>query len=228
MLTARESQAALRRVVDESVASSVLLLSRVRGSGTVRRAALLDGVPALIDHFGAASGTLALDQYQGERARAGVRSGYAARIFVEDRTVKIRRAVAWASDPLMVGDDEGSASRLTEVVSLETARPYRETIAQNVRRDPEAAGWRRIASASACKLCRMLADKGAIYKRDTVHFAAHDNCTCTAQPRFGPNDYGDVEASTLQYQANGGRLRTAKQKAELRAYLNSFYPDARG
>src|SRR5690606_34528718 len=137
-----------------------------------------------------------------------------------------RRGIAWAADPLADGLEDQAASRLAEVVQLNTARPYRDTVTQAVRKDPAAAGWKRVAAADACRFCLMLADRGAVYKKDTVRFASHDNCHCTANPVWSTDD--TVEASMLQYGANGGRLRTPEQKARLRNYLNGMFPDARG
>lgn len=231
MTTPREARDALELVTGEALVVSSDLASRVRGTAEVRRAALLEGVPEVIGYYSLGSAALAADFYEEQRELAGVRSLYVVDAVVPDRTVKIRRGVAWASDPFFDGDLDGVAavgvvtSRLAEVVQLETARPFRDTITTNRRKDPAAVGWRRI-TRGGCKFCRMLADKGAIYKHDTALFAAHPSCHCTAQPVFTTNDTG-VEASVMQYKASA-KNRTAKQQAELRTYLNTFYKDFPG
>jgi hypothetical protein len=116
--------------------------------------------------------------------------------------------------------------RLAEVVQLESARPYRDTMLTNRRMDPEAVGWRRVASGHGCKFCRMLADKGAIFREETVRFASHPHCSCSAWPAFRSNDDG-VSADAMQYVASQ-RKRTPAQKAALRDYLNENFPDANG
>jgi hypothetical protein len=141
-------------------------------------------------------------------------------VSIEDRTVKIRRAIAWSAEPLFEGDEVLAGARLAEVVQLDTARPFRQTVLENRRRDPEAVGWRRVTSGG-CKLCRMLADRGAVYRHDTARFAAHPSCHCGAEPVFGANDTGET-ASVMQYVASR-RNRTAAQKADLRAYLDTYY-----
>jgi hypothetical protein len=198
------------------------LLSRLNGSPDARRAALLDGVPAVVGYYSDGSAALAADFYEQERETAGVRTSFVPELVVADRTVKLRSAIAWAAEPLFVNPDDltVASSRLAEVVQLDAARPFRDTILTNRRRDPEAVGWRRITSGG-CKLCRMLADRGAVYKHDTARFAAHPHCHCTAQPVFGANDTGE-EASALQYMASR-RKRTPAQKAALREYLNTYY-----
>ena len=221
MTTPRESKAALALLTDEAVATAVGLLERFRGSAVTKRAALLDGVPDLIGYYAEGSATLAADFYEDQRELAGVRSAFAAEVVVLDRTEKIRRAVAWSAAPLILDPDDilTAASRLSEVVQPEVARPYRDTILANRQNDPESAGWRRI-TAGGCKLCRMLADRGAVYRQATATFAAHPSCRCTAQPVF-KTDVGE-EASVIQYVASQ-RKRSPQQQEALREYLAAFY-----
>lgn len=219
-MSARESRAALQLVTAEAVAYATDLANRVAGSPEVRRLALLDGVPELIGYYSEGSAALAADFYEEERELAEVRSRFTAEAVIEDRTVKIRRSIAWAASPWF--DDSGDSvdARLAEVVQLETARPYRDTITTNRSNDPDAVGWRRV-TAGGCPFCRMLADRGAVYKSDTARFASHTNCHCIAQPVFTTNDTG-VEASVFQYRASR-RSRSPEQRAELRQYLEEFY-----
>lgn len=226
MPTPLESRAALQLVTGEAVAASLDLLERSQGSPEVRRAGLLEGVPALVGYYSDGSAALAADFYEEQRELALVRSRFVAEPVVLDRTVKLRRGIAWASEPLIAGASVLLvASRLAEVVQLEVARPYRDTITTNRRKDPDAVGWRRI-TAGGCKFCLMLAARGAVYKHNTVRFAAHPNCHCTAQPVFKTNDTG-IEASVMQYKASK-RVRTPEEKASLRGYLNTYFPDSPG
>lgn len=224
MVTANESKQALRLLTDESVDTAVGLLTGLSGSPTARRAALLNTVPEIIGYFSEGSAALAVDFYEEERDRAGVRdSTFVTSFVVQDRTVKIRRGVAWASDPLFSGDEEIAGKRLAEIVQLETARPYRDTVLGNRQQDPESVGWRRNTSAGACRFCRMLSDRGAVYRSSTVRFAAHTNCYCTAVPVFRDNDPG-TEVGEFQYMASR-RNRTPAMRARLRDYLDANYPE---
>lgn len=220
MSAARDSRAALQLLTGEAVGNALGLLGRLRGTPEARRAALLDTVPALIGYYADGSAALAADFYEDERERADVRSPFRTGLVVADRTVDQRRAIAWSAAPLLTGLEADAGKRLAEVVQLEVARPYRDTITANRRRDPASVGWRRINNGG-CKFCRMLADRGAVYKRDTALFAAHPNCHCTAQPVFSTNDTG-VEASVMQYVASK-RSRSSAQQAGLREYLDAFY-----
>lgn len=220
MPTPAESREALQLVTGEAVATAGALASQLNGSPELRRAALLETVPDLVGYYADGSAALAADFYEEQREDAGVRSSFVPELVLVDRAVKIRRAVAWAAEPWFAELDVSVDARLAEVVQLEVARGYRDTITANRRADPDAVGWRRV-TAGGCKFCRMLADRGAVYKAETARFAAHPACHCTAQPVFTTNDTGE-EASALQYLASR-RSRTPEQRALLRDYLNTFY-----
>jgi hypothetical protein len=207
------------------MSAASVTLGRISGPPEQQRAILLEAVPGLIGYYSEGSSALAADFYDDERERAAPPKLYIAEPVILDRTVKIRSAVAWASKPLFDDDRELASSRLAEVVQLETARPYRDTITTNRRRDPSAVGWRRVSNGG-CKFCVMLAAKGAIFSDETARFASHTNCKCTAQPVFSTNDFGE-EASAMQYMASS-RRRTPEQQANLREYLNVNYPDLPG
>jgi hypothetical protein len=220
MSSADESRAALKLVTGSAVNVSLDLMRRLRGSPQVVRAALLDGIPEIIGYYSEGSAALAADFYETQREAAGAVGRFVPEIVVADRVVKTRRGIAWASQPLFDGSGDLVGGRLAEVVQLEVARPYRDTITTNRQNDPSAVGWRRVTSGG-CKLCRMLADRGAIYKESTALFAAHTNCNCTAEPVFRGGETGP-EASAMQYRASS-RNRTPEQQTALRDFLNSNY-----
>lgn len=220
MLTAGESRRALRLLTSSAVAASWQVLHSLTGTPEVQRASLLDVVPGIIGYYSEGSSALAADFYDDERARTAARRRFVAEPVILARGEKIGRAIAWASRPLF-GEPGDVTDRLAEVVQLETARPYRDTITTNRRRDPEAAGWRRIASGG-CPFCRMLAERGAVYRAETARFASHPNCHCTAQPVFR-GEPGE-EASVVQYAASKRRA-TEADRARVRAYLAEHYGD---
>lgn len=222
MVTALESKAQLTLLGDDAEDTVRWMLRRSSGRWESRRVQLLDTVPDVLGFYSEGSAALAVDFY--DDSRAGVAGRFSASPVVLDRTVKIRRGVVWASEPLSVDDDELAAARFAQLMRSEMARPYRDTVLSNRQRDPQAVGWTRITrGARSCKFCRMLADRGAVYREATVRFAAHDDCMCTAAPVFRGGEVGP-EASTVQYMASK-RRRTAKEKAFLRDYLEGNYPD---
>lgn len=58
----------------------------------------------------------------------------------------------------------------------------RETVAQTIRNDSEATGWRRVLGGGGCDFCKLLA--GRVYPRDNADFDAHDKCGCTSEPVY--------------------------------------------
>lgn len=222
MVTALESKAQLTLLGDDAEDTVRWMLRRSSGRWESRRVQLLDTVPDVLAFYSEGSAALAVDFY--EDARAVVAGRFSAAPVVLDRTVKIRRGVVWASEPLSVDDDELAAARFAQLMRSEMARPYRDTVLSNRQRDPRAVGWTRITRGSAsCRFCRMLADRGAVYREATVRFAAHDDCMCTAAPVFKGGEVGP-EASTVQYMASK-RRRSPRERAFLRDYLEGNYPD---
>ena len=221
MPTALESRAALTLVTGAAVNAVQQLLGSLTGSPDAIRSDLLSAVPEVIGYYADGSSALATDFYDDERDRASARGRFTAEPVVLDRWEKVGRALAWAPQPLVEGDGDVPA-RLAEVVQIETARPYRDTITTNRQRDPEAVGWQRV-SAGGCSFCRMLASRGAVYRAETARFASHTNCHCTARPVFKGNDPGD-EASVIQYVASK-RRPSARDRARVRAYLAENFGD---
>lgn len=217
MPTPDEARRALVLVSDRAVADAQAVLR------TASTDALLVAVPELIAYYSDGTAALAADHYDDLRDAARASGQYTAEPVVNLREEKIRRGVLWAVEPLYTPepDDVLALERMAQVVQLETARPFRDTILTNRRQDPAAAGWRRQTSGSGCKFCRMLAANGATYKQATARFAAHPHCSCSAAPVF--DGTAGPEASVLQYTASQ-RRRTEADRARLREYLATL-PD---
>ena len=220
MVTARESRVALQLVTSAAVSGGLTLLNSVSGSVSQKRSLLLDATPEIIAYYSDGSAALAADFYDDQREIAAPPKLFVAEPVVSGRTKKIFNATAWATAPLLDDDHALAASRLADVIQLESSRPFRDTILANRRRDPSAVGWRRVTSGG-CKMCLMLAARGAVYTDQTARFAAHPHCKCTAQPVFSTDDFGE-EASVMQYMASR-RRRTPAQQARLRNYLNENF-----
>lgn len=217
-MTALESKRALTLLGDDAEDTARWMVGRTSGSFESRRLQLLDTVPGVIGYYSEGSAALAAEAYMD--ARLGVAGSFAAAPIVLDRTVKIRRGVAWASDPLKVGDFELSAARLSKLARSEMTRPYRDTTLGNGARDGMFVGYKRIARAASCGFCKALADRGAVFKQNTAYFAAHDNCQCTAAAAFVGQPHGP-EASVMQYTASK-RRRTPAEKAAINDWAASY------
>lgn len=219
MVTALESKAQLALLGDDAEDTVRWMIGRTSGSWESRRLQLLDTVPGVTAFYSEGSAALAADFYDDQRV--GVPGRYAAEAVVLDRTVKIRRGVAWASEPLSIDDAELAAARMAQLMRTEMTRPYRDTIITNRKADPQCVGWKRITrGAASCGFCRALADRGAVYKKETAHFASHDNCMCTCAPAFVGREVGP-EADVMQYMASG-RRRTPKEKALINDWASQY------
>lgn len=179
---------------------------------------LLIDVPALIAYYSDGTAALAADHYDDLRDAANASGKFTAEPIVDLREEKIRRGVLWAVGPLALDEPDAvlAEERLTQIVQLESVRPFRDTILDNQQRDPAAVGWQRQTSGQGCKFCRMLAGRGAVYRETTARFACHPHCSCSASPVFDGN--AGPEASVLQYVASQ-RRRTPSQRQALRDYL---------
>ncbi|CED90614.1 hypothetical protein [Actinomyces succiniciruminis] len=102
--------------------------------------------------------------------------------------------------------------------SLRVRDADRQTVMQSAAADPRATGWRRI-SHGGCKFCNMLAGRGEVYGADSVRFASHDHCKCTAAPA-----YGGQQVNVHQYTASKRKISEA-QRRQLKAYLDGLEDD---
>lgn len=185
--------------------------------------------PLVVPSYYDAAGSLAVAWYDELRDESAPTAPFAPEIIGDPATDWIEREVA--KFQRQIEDEiEADAQRVLDetlrLIEKEIARGFRDTITGNTRIDTEAIGWSRVARPGACKLCRMLAARGAVYSESTAIFAAHTDCTCAARPEFANGDHGP-EASVEQYLASSKR-RTPAQRALLRAYLTENYPDAPG
>lgn len=223
MVTALESKAQLSLLTDDAADSVSWTLRRTSGSFESRRLQMIEVGSELIGFYSEASSVLASDFYDESRAAVRAESRFTAEPVILDRTVKIRRGLAWASQPLSTLDDAAAEARFAEIVSAELMRPYRDTITTNRKRDPAAAGWKRILSPdSKCGFCRMLAARGAVYREETAYFAAHNNCRCTCAPVFGKDDVGP-EADVIQYMASKRHHKLSQKERQRLKDAIEFY-----
>lgn len=224
-MTPQESKATLAALTDDAADTIEWTLRRSSGTFESRRFQLLETGSAVIGYYSEGSSALAVDFYDDARDAAQATGRFSAEPVVLDRVVKIRRGLAWASEPLSIDDDEAALGRLTEIVRSEVVRPYRDTITTNRRSDPQAAGWTRITSGAACGFCKALAARGAVYKEATANFAAHDNCLCTCAPVFKGGELGP-EADVMQYMASK-RRRTPRERQRIREWAAEYETEPR-
>lgn len=214
MLTAEAARRGLILITTEAVTTASRL---VTANPDTTKTALLAAAPEIVAYYSDGTAALAADHYDDLRAAADPPRRYVAEPVVNLRPEKVEVGVLWAVGPLYQEqpDLDLTLTRVSEVIQLETARPFRHTITTNTHRDPSAQGWRRIAEGG-CKFCRMLAGRGAVYKADTARFASHPHCNCSAAPVF--DGQPGPEADAMQYVASK-RTRSPSEKQALRDFL---------
>jgi len=77
------------------------------------------------------------------------------------------------------------ASSIAEASSSSAAMRHalnggRQTFNDSLDSDPDARGWRRISSGSACAFCKRLSGKR--HPTANADFPAHDGCGCSQEP----------------------------------------------
>lgn len=225
---AREHQASISSLTDIVQREVARLVASLEGdSPEIVREALRDLVPSVVQKYGDAAAALAMDYYEFAREAAEVPGMFTPPPASPPPADRVDESIRWGVGAL-VGEDpsfEALAGRLGGTVSRAVIDVATDTLTGATVKDRRANGWSRILEPGACKFCRMLADRGAVYTGESVRFASHDNCRCSAAPRFrvGPND---VPAGPVQYAASKRReKRTEADRRRVREYLAAHYPD---
>jgi hypothetical protein len=79
--------------------------------------------------------------------------------------------------------------RVSGAASREVLNAGRDTILEEVKRDPRSQGWARVTGADACPFCAMLSSRGPAYSESGVDFEAHDHCSCGAEPVYEGSEW---------------------------------------
>jgi hypothetical protein len=79
---------------------------------------------------------------------------------------------------------EQSLSHVTGELVHKTLEAPRANMMDTIKKDPEVSRWIRKTNSGACKFCKMLASRGAVFKKDTVRFASHSSCGCHVAPVY--------------------------------------------
>lgn len=141
---------------------------------------LNDVLPGLVDEYGAAAAVLAADWYDDLRAERAVPRRFEA-IPADIANTGTSALVGWAAAEAV--DDTAFKSLVLGGAQRRVANFSRLTVTSSSVADPSALGWRR-TGLGRCDFCRMLIGRGAVYREATADFAAHDNCSCGAEPEF--------------------------------------------
>lgn len=222
-----------------AAASDTRAVAEAASSPSDIRAALFAAVPLIVGDYIDGSAALALDWYEELRDGASPARSFtpsmvtrvdadaiSAAVAVSTRALyELERDLDRLTEDLLRQATEESLALLEGQVQQDVAAGFWDTVTENATQDPDSVGWKRYARPGACKFCVMLANKGAVYTRETARFASHPDCFCVPAPEFDRTGWD--EASRIQYLASS-RRRSAKERAALREYLNHNFPDSPG
>lgn len=179
----RSQIASLTRLANNDLAA----LWRQVTTAAQAKQALSDVLPALIETYGAAAGTIAAQWYDEARDKAGVARRFEAiPAEVVAGTAGAEALAGYAVGPLF-GASPNFARGLTLAqggLQRRIANVSRDTVIESSIADPSAGGWQR-AGSGECAFCSLLISRGAVYSERSADFASHDHCSCCAVPAFG-------------------------------------------
>lgn len=216
----RQAVIDIRDLTEAEIAAFMLELRDASPSSI--QDALQDVLPQLVDEYGGMAATLGADWYDEMRDAARARGRFRAEPIRQPGPARYEAVARWGVDPLRLDapDFDAALERVSSATSRIVGRAHSLTVVQNTRVDPQAKGWRRIGNGGTCRFCRMLIDRGAVYRKDSATFKSHYHCKCTAAPAW---DAGR-EVQTVAYVASQRRV-TDRDRARVRAWLDANYPE---
>lgn len=152
----------------------------------VVRNALVEILPGLVSAYGMANAAAAGEWFEAVRVRE-VGSGFPARLAKPVGLKPIEKSIRFSAAHLFDGRADLMEDYLTGQLIKWVNAPARDTIIGSVDADPIGRGWQRVCRAGGCDFCRALSDRGGVYTRKNVYFAAHRNCNCGVVPSWDPS-----------------------------------------
>lgn len=154
-----------------------------------------DSVQAIVDYFGQAATSSALDFYRTRRLSAGV----AGRVTLPPVTAVpegfVDELVVDSVSPLLLPGPDVTEAHDTLDAGAEhlVMEAGRRQLLSAASVDREAKGWARVPNADACSFCLMLALRPHYKTKASASFRAHTRqpngsggeCKCSAEPVFG-------------------------------------------
>lgn len=169
-------------------AATESLLQRMAALTGLSAEATRDALTALLAELGAqwgdASAVLGADYYATEREAARAGGRFTPVLADEIPWSQWSGLAVWGVSPLFQATPEFErvSARVTGGFARKVADQYRGTVIRSSIEDPASQGWRRVGTGD-CEFCRMLINRGAVYRTST-NFRSHDGCNCSTVPAF--------------------------------------------
>lgn len=224
----RLGQVEIRRLVESRMNEIVDYLAGRPGLTPQQfRNSLITQTNLVVSQYGDVAASMAAEWYEDIRVSEGVRGSFRALPQPSPYDASavdgmVRRAVG----PMF--DEVPDVAAVMRTVASKAGKyvlgASRETVRKNSFIDPRGVGFQRVARPGACDFCIMLVGRGAVYKKETAFFAAHDGiCNCAAVPSW---DRGAPEVDVDLYEISKrttGMSESARKRhrATVNAYLES-------
>lgn len=168
MLSLREHGSHIDDLATLATADLNRLLRELDGlSPNVVRDTLLETMPELLVPYITAAGELSAVWYEDLRA-AKVGGSFSAVTAGAVAPSRVDALVRWGVKPLYGQSDSTVLSLLGGGMQKLIAGADRQTIRANAQKDVVSTSWSRVARPGACKFCRMLAGRGAVYRSESA------------------------------------------------------------
>lgn len=140
------------------------VLDSLEGSNPIEfRDALVAALPDVLDPYGNLAGEVAAQWYMELREASGVVEIFESDSLLSPDRERSEVLARWAVAPLFAQSDSTVLSLLSGGVQRLISGVGRDTIQDNILRDPVRVGYSRIPRPGCCSFCGMLASRGAVY-----------------------------------------------------------------
>lgn len=218
----RESQDGIRALVERdlrAIYATLDLYTPERARDELTQLTL-----QLVAAYGRIGADVAADWYDVVRADQQIPGRFRAQAVIPDETEAITRTVRRAAAALFSPNPEAVLTSLAGPAGKYALSGSRTTIVQSTLADPQASGWARVTRGGACGFCKMLAQRGAVYRRETVQFSSHTHCNCAAVPSWDP-DAPEVDVRAYRASERTSTMSPAAlqaHRARVRDYIAAF------
>lgn len=161
----------------------------------------------------------AAQRYATARTQGAVKAaqGYAAQFAdTYDTVSKTDAVVNWAMKVRATSGHQPSVEAMQNALTREVAAYHRDTVLFNSALDPNVSRVQRVAQASACEFCRLMAlgSTNGKVRVSTYAVKFHSHCHCTIQPLFDgeqpvrPDYYDQFEKQYAEASKSGGSAKS--------------------
>lgn len=196
------------------------VLAGDRGAYAQLQAFGRDLVAPMIERYGTATGALAADWYDLNRALAQIGGTWPGAV-VQAPNVDTGPLIGGVVKDF--GTIESVVSGIQAGMELRVRQAGHGTIMDSVLRDPRASGWGRVASAGCCSYCALLATRGNVYRTSrTATFSPHEHCRCEAVPAWGGSTASmRSREDTIATRRNLTDRQRATQNSQARSWIEA-------